>query len=315
MDLAAANPTVVLIAGLMVLAALGAAAVAVTVELRAGAKVRARLSEAPAAGARGKAPASGLAAGVMGGLTRIGGRIAIQDPSQVSVTRQKLIHAGFPSREAVAVYLGVRFAALIAAAVLSLTVAPWFLHGAPPVMSAVTCGGLTLIALLGPEHYLGMRRGKRQQEYRDGFPDMLDLLVAAVEAGLSLDAGVTRVTEELERRYPNLAENMIFLTLELRAGRSRKEAWASFADRLGIDEARVMATMLRQAEEMGTSLGETLRIFSDDMRAKRMLRAEEKAMALPAKLIVPLILFIFPCLLGVLILPAVYRVSQTMHGH
>lgn len=182
-------------------------------------------------------------------------------------------------------------------------------------MSAVTCGGLTLIALLGPEHYLGMRRGKRQQEYRDGFPDMLDLLVAAVEAGLSLDAGVTRVTEELERRYPNLAENMIFLTLELRAGRSRKEAWASFADRLGIDEARVMATMLRQAEEMGTSLGETLRIFSDDMRAKRMLRAEEKAMALPAKLIVPLILFIFPCLLGVLILPAVYRVSQTMHGH
>jgi tight adherence protein C len=315
MDLSSANPALLLALGLMLLAALGAAAVAVTLELRAGAKVRARLSEAPVAGARGKTAANPLTAGVLGGLTRIGGRIAIQDPSQVSVTRQKLIQAGYNSREAVAVYLGARFASLIGAAVLSLTLAPWLLAGASPVVTAATCGGLTIAALLGPDHVLAMRKAKRQQEYRDGFPDMLDLLVASVEAGLSLDAGVTRVTDELMQRYPNLAENMVFLTLELRAGRSRKEAWASFADRLGIDEARVMATMLRQAEEMGTSLGETLRIFSEDMRSKRMLKAEEKAMALPAKLIVPLILFIFPCLLGVLILPAIFRVSQQLHGH
>ena len=314
MDLSSANPTVILMAGLMVLGALGAAAVAVTLELRAGAKVRARL-DSPVAASKPKARMDGLTAGVIGGLTRIGGRIAIQDPSQVSITRQKLIHAGFSSREAVAVYLGARFAALICAAVLSLTVVPLLLHGATPLIMAAGCGGLTIAALLGPDHVLGMRKAKRQQEYRDGFPDMLDLLVASVEAGLSLDAGVARVTDELVRRYPNLAENMTFLTLELRAGRSRKEAWASFADRVGIDEAKVLATMLRQAEEMGTSLGDTLRIFSEDMRTKRMLRAEEKAMALPAKLIVPLILFIFPCLLGVLILPAIFRVSQTMHGH
>ncbi len=315
MDLSSADPSLVLLLGLMTLGALAAAAVAVTLELRAGAKVRARLSDGPVAAARPKAAVNDLTAGLLGGLTRIGGRIAIQDPSQVSVTRQKLIQAGYTSREAVAVYLGARFAALIAAAVLSLTVAPLVLHGSPPATMAMACGILTLTAMTGPDRVLAMRRGKRQQEYRDGFPDMLDLLVASVEAGLSLDAGVARVTDELERRYPNLAENMVFLTLELRAGRSRKEAWASFADRLGMDEARVLATMLRQAEEMGTSLGETLSIFSDDMRTKRMLRAEEKAMALPAKLIVPLILFIFPCLLGVLILPAAFRVSQTMHGH
>jgi tight adherence protein C len=122
------------------------------------------------------------------------------------------------------------------------------------------------------------------------------------------------VGDELVRRYPHLAEQVNLLTLELRAGRSRKDCWQAFADRLGTDEARQLATMLRQAEEMGTSLGETLSIFSDDMRAKRMLKAEEKAMALPAKLMVPLILFIFPCLLGVLILPAAFRVSQSMIG-
>ena len=102
------------------------------------------------------------------------------------------------------------------------------------------------------------------------------------------------------------------LTLELRAGRSRKDAWTAFAERLGIDEARSLATMLRQAEEMGTSLGETLAVFSDDMRSKRMLRAEEKAMALPAKMMLPLILFIFPCLIGVLMLPAIYRIKETL---
>ncbi len=135
-----------------------------------------------------------------------------------------------------------------------------------------------------------------------------------MEAGLSLDAAVTRITDELVRRYPRLAEHLKLLTLELRAGRSRREVWSRLAERLGIDEARSFATMLRQSEEMGTSLGDTLKVFSDEMRSKRMLRAEEKALALPAKLVVPLILFIFPCLLGVLMLPAAYKVMLVL-GH
>src|SRR5204863_3702777 len=111
-------------------------------------------------------------------------------------------------------------------------------------------------ALYGPEQVLKTRKTKREREYSDGFPDLLDLMVASVEAGLSMDAAVSRVTEELERRYPNLTIHLRFLVLELRAGRSRKEAWSSFADRLGIDDARALATILRQAEEMGTRMGE-----------------------------------------------------------
>jgi tight adherence protein C len=174
----------------------------------------------------------------------------------------------------------------------------------------LVAGALSAAAMLGPEQVLKVRRQSREREYTEGFPDLLDLLVASVEAGLSLDAAVSRVTEELDRRYPNLTIHLRMLVLELRAGRARKDAWGSLADRLGIEDARSLATMLRQAEEMGTSLGETLSIFSQDMRAKRMLRAEEKALALSAKLTVPLILFIFPCLLGALILPAAVRLMH-----
>src|SRR5262249_51704824 len=158
------------------------------------------------------------------------------------------------------------------------------------MMVILIAGAFSVAALLGPDQIIKSRRAKLELEYREGFPDLLDLLVASVEAGLSLDAAVSRGCDELIRRYPNLAEHLKVLTLERRAGKSRKDCWAAFAERLAIDEARSMATMLRQAEEMGTSLGETLAVFSDDMRARRMLRAEEKAMALPAKLMIPLIL-------------------------
>lgn len=247
-------------------------------------------------------------------IRRLGQRLAIQDPSKLSVIRLRLIQAGYFNRDAVTYYLAGKFTALVVAAIAAVLLLPW----------AITSGGgggvtllalaLALVTLLGPDHVVRMRRATCDMEYRDGFPDLLDLLVASVEAGLSLDSAVTRVGDELARRYPRLTEHLRFLTLELRAGRDRRDAWQSFAERLGLDEARSFATMLRQAEEMGTSLGDTLRVFSEDMRIKRMLRAEENAMALPAKLIVPLILFIFPCLLGVIMLPAIYSVMLIMKG-
>jgi tight adherence protein C len=252
-------------------------------------------------------------AGVVGGVRRLGDRMAIQDPSQLSALRARLVQAGYYSREAAAIYLGAKAACMIVAILGMLAILPWALgkHGAG--MGGVSLGALfALVAIMGPDQVVKNRRTKREREYREGFPDLLDLLVASVEAGLSLDAAVNRVTEELQRRYPALAEHLRVLTLELRAGKSRKDAWIALAERLGIDEARSLATMLRQAEEMGTSLGETLAVFSDDMRAKRMLYAEEKAMALPAKLMLPLILFIFPCLIGVLMLPAAYRIKETL---
>ncbi|MDO8296176.1 MAG: type II secretion system F family protein [Caulobacter sp.] len=279
-------------------------------EVRTGARRRARLAghTVVAVGGGGSAALSG----VVSGVKRLGDRMAIQDPAQLSTIRAKLIQAGWFSREAVAVYLGAKAVALLLATLATVMTLPWAVSGGGGMGAILLAGGFAVAALLGPDQVVKARRRKLELEYMEGFPDLLDLLVASVEAGLSLDAAVNRVGEELSRRYVHLGEHLRFLTLELRAGRSRREAWSSFAERLGIDDARALATMLRQSEEMGTSLGDTLTVFSEDMRAKRMLRAEEKAMSLPAKLMVPLILFIFPCLMGVLILPAAYRISQTL---
>lgn len=296
---------------LLSVAALGGAVVAAG-ELRVRAQRRARLIPRPDKGLAPAAPASGgsLMDTITQGVRRLGQQQAVRDPSKVSDVRSRLMRAGFFNRDAPIIFLGAKAVAMLFATVAVLFVVPQAMKegGMLPVAFAAL---ISLIAIMGPDQVLKSRQRARETEYVDGFPDLLDLLVASVEAGLSLEAAVSRVTDELARRYPWMTVHLRLLTLELRAGKSRKEAWTAFADRLGIPDARAFATMLRQAEEMGTSLGETLTVFSNDMRAKRMLRAEEKALALPVKLTLPLILFIFPCLLGVLMLPAVYRLMQT----
>jgi len=299
----------------MVLAGVGGVAWLAASELRLRSLRRARLQTAggPQGGAsRGQKPSlsGGIGAGMLSGFKRLGQQSAVKDPAKLSVLRSRLMQAGFYNREAPVIYLGVRAMALVVATAGVMLVLPLILGGKAGMSGVVIASVLAGVAIFGPDQVLKMRRTSREREYSDGFPDLLDLLVASVEAGLSLDAAVTRVTEELQRRYPTLTVHLRFLVLELRAGKSRKEAWSAFADRLGIDDARQLATMLRQAEEMGTSLGDTLTVFSQDMRAKRMLRAEEKALALSAKLTVPLILFIFPCLLGALMLPAAARLMH-----
>ena len=274
------------------------------------------LREAGARSKRDERLTSGLAgaaggpkadSAVMKSVRKLGDRMALQDPAQLTVLRQRLMLAGFVSKEAVAIYLGARAVCLGVAVLAGALLVPVALNGKAGMGVIVAVGLIAIAGMMGPDKYLAGKRRKLELEYNDGFPDLLDLLVASVEAGLSLDAAVSRVGDEIVRRHPNLAMQVNMLTLELRAGRSRKDAWTAMAERIGTDEARQLATMLRQAEEMGTSLGETLSVFSADMRAKRMLRAEEKALGLSAKLTVPLILFIFPALLGALMLPAAAR--------
>lgn len=295
---------------LLAAAGLGAALV-IAGEVRLRAQRRARFqgaSTADIASPHGEVRIFGQA---IDGLRRLGQQAAVRDPGKVSDLRMRLTRAGFFNRDAPVYYLGARAVALGAATLGVIVVLPFAMKGGGTAPVAVAAA-FALVALMGPDQVLKQRQKSRELEYSEGFPDLLDLLVASVEAGLSLDAAVSRVSDELYRRYPRLTVHLRLLTLELRAGKSRKDAWLAFADRLGIDDARALATMLRQAEEMGTSLGETLSVFSVDMRAKRMLRAEEKALALPVKLTIPLILFIFPCLIGVLMLPAVVRVVDMM---
>jgi len=309
-----AQNLVSIVGAVLVLAGVGGAAWLAATELRLRALRRGRMQTAggpqPGSVARARDPNRGIGGQLLGTIRTLGQQSAVRDPAKLSVLRSRLMQAGFYNREAPVIYLGSRAVALAIATLGVILILPLIMGGKGGMLGIASASVLAGAAILGPDQVLKVRRTKREREYGDGFPDLLDLLVASVEAGLSLDAAVSRVTEELARRYPNLTVHLRFLVLELRAGKSRKDAWAAFADRLGIDDARQLATMLRQAEEMGTSLGETLTVFSQDMRAKRMLRAEEKALALSAKLTVPLILFIFPCLLGALMLPAAARLMH-----
>ncbi|MBK8199064.1 MAG: type II secretion system F family protein [Acidobacteria bacterium] len=230
---------------------------------------------------------------------------------EVNAVRAKLNLAGFTQQNAVARYFAARFVCVVVPQVALFFALP-YLAGYPKYVPVGVSILLVLAGLAAPGKYLDMRITQRKQACSLGFPDMMDLMVACVEAGLSLDAAVQRVGEELELRHPIISGHMRTLSLELRAGRARKTAWRAFADRMALDEAGSLATMLRQAEEMGTSLGQTLRVFSSDMRQRRILYAEEKAMALPAKLTLPLIFFVFPVLLGVLTLPAVVMLGKTL---
>ncbi|HEY8614834.1 type II secretion system F family protein [Phenylobacterium sp.] len=307
--------TLIWIMGLvLVVGAGGGAAWVAATELRLRAARRVRLAAAGSGGgaptvAEPKNPAA-IGGQLLDTVRRLGQQSAVRDPAKLSLLRNRLMQAGFYNREAPVIFLGVKAAALVVATLGVVLTLPMIIGGQAGMGGLLAACVLSAGAIMGPDQVLKSRKTAREREYSDGFPDMLDMLVASVEAGLGLDAAVSRVTDELARRYPNLTVHLRFLVLELRAGRARKDAWGGFADRLGIEDARSLATMLRQAEEMGTSLGDTLSVFSQDMRAKRMLKAEEKALALSAKLTVPLILFIFPCLLGALMLPAAARLMQ-----
>lgn len=243
-------------------------------------------------------------------LSQLGSHLTLPDAKEITRLRYELARAGYYDPASVKTFLAARVVSLFAPQILFLA----FWGPLSSKFGVGTCLILTMIlavvGLLGPSQFLKRRSAKRTNSCRLGFPDLMDLMTACVEAGLSMDASLVRVSHELGGRYPALKQNMDIMNLELRAGRERNEAMMNFADRINLDEAKALAVMLKQAEEMGSSVGHALRTFSDDMRHKRMMKAEEKAMALPAKLTVPLIVFIFPTIMVMLMMPAGIRLME-----
>jgi tight adherence protein C len=150
---------------------------------------------------------------------------------------------------------------------------------------------------------------QRVTEYRNGFPDFMDLMIVCADAGMSLEASIERVSKEIRVTYPLLSQNLVLVSLELRAGRSINEALKALSERLGVDEVRAFATLLQQSKELGTSLSGALKVFSDEMRHKRMSAAEEKAHALPAKMSIPVTVCILPVVVMIAIIPIIVKLQ------
>ncbi|RWA75556.1 type II secretion system F family protein [Mesorhizobium sp. M1C.F.Ca.ET.193.01.1.1] len=236
---------------------------------------------------------------------------AKSDPENVARLRMKLIQAGYMEPRAVGMFFLIRFAALVGGALGAFLVNHW----AASAESTMT-SRWTFIILSGAAGYflpglvLTQKVREKMREYRNGFPDFMDLMIVCSDAGMSMEAGIERVSKELAKTYPSLSLNLQLVSLELRAGRSLDDALKALADRLSLDEVRSFATLLQQSKELGTSLSGALRVFSDEMRHKRMSLAEEKAHALPAKMSVPVTVCILPVVLMVAIIPIVVKLTS-----
>ena len=229
---------------------------------------------------------------------------AVGNTEETKVLRRRMIQAGIYDPRAVAFFFLGRTAFAIGLATLAFVFLPleqgtahhWLFSGV---------GGIA--GYLAPSLYIDKRIKTRKAEHQSGFPDFMDLLVVCADAGLSMEASLERVGRELSDSYPSLTANLHMTNLEIRAGRTMSDALEHLGDRLGIEEARSFSTLIQQSAELGSSITEALRIYSDDMRHKRLSRAEEKAYSLPAKLSVPMMLCIFPVLFVVILLPVFVR--------
>ena len=225
--------------------------------------------------------------------------------------RRELIRAGFFRVDAINYYIFARVATVVVSAIVVL-IAEEFMVNSEWYLKLCLAAVVILLAVVGPDAYIARRKRKLHLEYRIAFPDMLDLLVVCIDAGLSLEAALDRISGDIGRQNRHLGANLQIMGAEMRAGRSTIDALASLADRLGLDEARSLAAMLRQSIELGPDVGDALRAFSDDMRDRRLLRAEERANQLPVKMVGPLGLFIFPVILGITMVPVIIRLLTVL---
>jgi tight adherence protein C len=230
-----------------------------------------------------------------------------ENKGETKELRRRLLQAGFLDARAPVLFFLARAIAAVVLALGAFLLMPILLKPESPMWPSLWIGGL--VGYFAPSVYLSRRIAGRQVEHRTGFPDFMDLLVVCADAGLSMEAALDRVGRELADSYRSLSGNIHMATLEMRAGRTLSETLDHLADRLGLEEARSFATLLQQSEKLGSSLTEALRVYSDDMRHKRLSRAEEKAYSLPAKLSVPLTLCVFPVVIIVIMLPVYVKLK------
>ncbi len=227
-----------------------------------------------------------------------------------SNVRLKLSNAGFRGQQTPAIFLASKTAVGIALALVGL-------GGALAMrLSGRNILGLTVFAgalgLMLPNLWLALAIKSRKEKIRFGMPDSLDLMVVTIEAGLGLDAALRRVSEEMKAVHPELSEELVLTSLETQMGLSRSESLHNLALRTDISEMKSLTAILIQAERFGTSIAQAVRTHADSMRVKRSQQAEERAAKTAVKLILPLILFIFPALFVVLAGPAMMKLFETL---
>jgi tight adherence protein C len=247
-------------------------------------------------------------------LQPVGGLIMPGEDWQKSALRKQLVLAGYRRQSGIYVLLSSKLALALALPLL-LALLFTLLGNTAFLMQPV---GLLLVALMSfigfmlPDYHLALRARKRRNHFTEAFPDALDMLVVCVEAGLGLDAAINRVARELRLSYPLLAQELELAAVEARAGKGRVEALQAMAQRMDIEQAASLVSLLIQAERYGTSIGAALRVYAEEMRVDRIRRAKIKAAKLPTQLLIPMVFCIFPALFLVILAPAVISIFENL---
>ena len=233
-------------------------------------------------------------------------RILPKSPAELSVSHQRLMRAGFRQDGHMRILYGAKVLLPILFCVVVLVT------GASEYLSPFFAYTLALaLGYLLPDFWLGRRISTRQTNIRLGLPEFLDLMVVCIEAGLSLDQAVSRSVTELGSSQAEISDELSLVLLEQRAGRPRIDAWRHFAERVNIEIINTLVSALVQADQFGTSIAKTLRVYSDSLRVQRRQEVEEKAAKTAVKLAFPLVFFIFPSLYIVAVGPAIIVMAES----
>jgi len=288
-------------------------ALALLWRLDQGALIRRRVKDGPAA-VRG-APDERLLKAVRSAnplLFWVQARLPAAKKDQPSRLARTLAEAGFPAPSAPAWYALIRVSLGLGLPLLLLVSQK--LSSAPitglqmVVATLVACG----VGLVGPAVFVDLRAAGRRERLENQFPDALDLMVVCIEAGLGFDAAFVRVSQEITTSHRDIACEFGRVSQELRAGQSRPDALRRMSDRVNVDALRAFAALMIQTDSLGASVGQTLRTYSAEMRERRFLRGEEKAMRIPVLLTLPLVACILPVIVTALLLPAGLDVAHNL---
>ena len=235
-----------------------------------------------------------------------------KNEQEQSTLKAKLASAGFRKESASVLFLASKTAGAFICGAIGVILA---VNADKEMMSlfGYTVFGLGIGFML-PNLWLSITIGRRSEAIRHGMPDSLDLMVISVEAGLGLDAALQRVSDEMSNVHPELAEEMQIATVQTQMGVPRIEALTNMAERTAIPEMRALTAVIAQAEKLGTSVAKALRTQAESLRTKRRQAAEERAQKTAVKLLIPLILFIFPTIFVVLAGPAAIQLIKTFSG-
>ncbi|MCP1167076.1 type II secretion system F family protein [Limimaricola litoreus] len=246
-------------------------------------------------------------------LERYASFLEPQNAEEYSAARLRLIQAGYRTRAAVRIYHFSQFALGLAGLIggLIYTLSQGGATTQELLLSTLLPGA---IGYMAPKYWVTRRRETRRQNITDGFPDSLDMMLVCVEAGQSLDQSVIRVSHELRAGYPDLAFEYSQVAHEMKAGKDKTQVLRDLSERCGVSDISSFVTVLVQSQQFGTSIAEALRVFSAEMRDKRVMRAEEKANTLPTKMTLATMMLTVPPLLIILIGPSLYDIYMTIGG-